>query len=83
MLCSRFRGEDLVKDGPAPSASPLTDCISMGIEFERWKRRRIEVNFDAGDFSGDGRVLPVRKPEPRSGLLDTVARVLADARDLE
>lgn len=61
----------------------MSDCTSKQIEFEPFKRRRVEVNFDGGDVSSDGGVLLLRKVEHRVGLLDAVARVLADPRDLE
>jgi hypothetical protein len=61
----------------------MTDCTGKQIEFEPFKRRRIEVNFDGGDVSSDGGVLLLRKLERRLGLLDAVARALADPRDPE
>jgi hypothetical protein len=61
----------------------MSDCTSKQIEFEPFKRRRVEVNFDGGDVSSDGGVLLLRKLERRLGLLDAVARVLADPRDPE
>jgi hypothetical protein len=59
----------------------MADCTSKQIEFEPFKRRRVEVNFDGGDVSSDGGVLLLRKVERRVGLLDAVAGVLADPRD--
>lgn len=61
----------------------MSDCTSKQIEFEPFKRRRVEVNFDGGDVSSDGGVLLLRKLERRLGLLDAVARALADPRDPE
>jgi hypothetical protein len=61
----------------------MPDCTSKQIEFEPFKRRRVEVNFDGGDVSSDGGVLLLRKLERRLGLLDAVARALADPRDPE
>lgn len=61
----------------------MPDCTSKRIEFEPFKRRRIEANFDGGDVSSDGGVLLLRKLERRLGLLDAVARALADPRDPE
>lgn len=61
----------------------MPDCTSKQIEFEPFKRRRVEVNFDGGDVSSDGGVLLLRKVERRVGLLDAVARALADPRDPE
>jgi hypothetical protein len=61
----------------------MPDCTSKRIEFESFKRRRVEVNFDGGDVSSDGGVLLLRKLERRVGLLEAVARVLADPRDPE
>jgi DDE family transposase len=59
----------------------MTNCTSKQIEFEPFKRRRIEVNFDGGDVSSDGGVLLIRKLERRLGLLDAAARALSDPRD--
>lgn len=59
----------------------MSDCTSKQIEFEPFKRRRVEVNFDGGDVSSDGGLPLLRKLERRLGLLDAVARVLADPRD--
>jgi len=56
-------------------------CTSKQIEFEPFKRRRVEANFDGGDVSSDGGLLLLRKLERRLGLIDAVARALADARD--
>lgn len=61
----------------------MPDCTSKQVEFESFKRRRVEVNFDGGDVSSDGGVLLLRKLERRLGLLDRVAQVLADPRDPE
>lgn len=61
----------------------MPDCTSKQMEFEPFKRRRVEVNFDGGDVSSDGGVLLLRKLERRLGLLDRVAQVLADPRDPE
>lgn len=61
----------------------MPDCTSQQIEFEGFGRRRVEVNFDGGDVSSDGGVLLLRKLERRLGLLDAVARALADPRDPE
>jgi hypothetical protein len=59
----------------------MPDCTSQQIEFEGFGRRRVEANFDGGDVSSDGGVLLVRKLERRLGLLEAVARALADPRD--
>lgn len=59
----------------------MPDCTSQQIEFEPFGGRRIEANFDGGDVSRDGGVLLVRKLERRLGLLNAVARALADPRD--
>ena len=61
----------------------MTDCTSKQIEFEPFKRRRVQVNFDGGDVSSDGGLLLLRKLERRVGLLDRVAQALADPRDPE
>jgi hypothetical protein len=61
----------------------MPDCTSKQIEFEPFKRRRVEANFDGGEVSSDGGVLLLRKLERRLGLIDAVARALADARDPE
>lgn len=61
----------------------MTDCTEKQIEFEPVKRRRVDVNFDGGDVSSDGGLLLLRKLERRLGLLDAVARALADPRDPE
>lgn len=61
----------------------MPDCTSKQIEFEPFKRRRVEVNFDGGDVSSDGGVLLLRKLERRLGLLEAVARALVDPRDPE
>jgi hypothetical protein len=61
----------------------MPDCTSQQIEFEGFGRRRVEANFDGGDVSSDGGVLLLRKLEHRLGLLDAVARALADPRDPE
>ncbi|MGH8760826.1 MAG: IS1380 family transposase [Burkholderiales bacterium] len=61
----------------------MSDCTSKQIEFESFGRRRVEVNFDGGEVSSDGGLPLLRKLERRLGLLDAVARVLADPRDPE
>ena len=61
----------------------MTDCTSKQIEFEPFKRRRVEANFDGGDVSSDGGLLLLRKLERRLGLIDAVTRALADPRDPE
>ena len=61
----------------------MSDCTSKQLEFEPFKRRRVEANFDGGDVSSDGGLLLLRKLERRLGLIDAVARALADPRDPE
>jgi hypothetical protein len=61
----------------------MRDCTSKQLEFESFGRRRVEANFEGGDVSSDGGLLLLRKLERRLGLLDAVARVLADPRDPE
>jgi len=61
----------------------MPNCTSKQIEFEGFGRRRVEVNFDGGDVSSDGGLPLLRKLERRLGLLDAVAKVLADPRDPE
>jgi len=61
----------------------MPDCTSKQFEFEPMGRRRVEVNFDGGDVSSDGGLPLLRKLERRLGLLDAVARALADPRDPE
>ena len=61
----------------------MANCTAKRIEFEPFRRRRVEVKFDGGDVSSDGGVLLLRKVEHRLGLLDAVAKVLADPRDPE
>lgn len=59
----------------------MPDCTSSQIEFEGFGRRRIEVSFDGGEVSSDGGLLLLRKLERRLGLIEAVAKVLADPRD--
>jgi hypothetical protein len=61
----------------------MPDCTSKQLEFEPFKRRRVEANFDGGEVSSDGGLLLLRKLERRVGLIDAVARGLADPRDPE
>lgn len=61
----------------------MSDCTSKQLEFEPFKRRRVQAKFDGGEISSDGGLLLIRKLERRLGLIDAVARVLADARDPE
>jgi hypothetical protein len=61
----------------------MPDCTGKQIEFEPFKRRRVEANFDGGDVSSDGGVLLLRRLDRRLGLIDAVARALADPRDPE
>ena len=61
----------------------MPDCTSKQLEFEGFGRRRIEASFSGGDVSSDGGLLLLRKLERRLGLIDAVARVLADPRDPE
>lgn len=59
----------------------MADCTLKQLEFEPFKRRRVQARFDGGEVSSDGGLLLVRKLERRLGLIDAVARVLADPRD--
>jgi hypothetical protein len=59
----------------------MPDCTSKQIEFEGFGRRRVEADFEGGDVSSDGGLLLLRKLERRLGLIDAVARALADPRD--
>jgi hypothetical protein len=61
----------------------MPDCTSKQLEFESFGRRRVEVGFDGGEVSSDGGLLLLRKLERRLGLIDAVARGLADPRDPE
>ncbi len=61
----------------------MPNCTSKQIEFEGFGRRRVEVNFDGGEVSSDGGLPLLRKLERRVGLLDAVAKALADPRDPE
>jgi Transposase DDE domain group 1 len=61
----------------------MPDCTSKQIEFEPFRRRRVEANFDGGEVSSDGGLLLLRKLERRLGLIDAVARALTDPRDPE
>ncbi len=61
----------------------MPDCTSKQIDFEPFGRRRVEVNFDGGAVSSDGGLPLLRKLERRLGLLEAVARTLADPRDPE
>ncbi len=61
----------------------MPDCTAKQIEFEPFKRRRVEANFGGGDVSSDGGLLLLRKLERRLGLIDAVAGALADPRDPE
>jgi hypothetical protein len=61
----------------------MPDCTSKQLEFESFGRRRVEVGFDGGEVSSDGGLLLLRKLERRLGLIEAVARVLADPRDPE
>jgi hypothetical protein len=59
----------------------MPDCTLKQLEFEPFKRRRVEAKFDGGEVSSDGGVLLIRKLERRLGLIEAVARALADPRD--
>jgi len=61
----------------------MADCTSRQLEFEPFKGRRVQAKFDGGEVSSDGGLLLVRKLERRVGLIDAVARALADPRDPE
>lgn len=61
----------------------MPDCTSKQIEFERFGRRRVEVNFEGGAVSSDGGLPLLRKLDRRLGLLEAVAQKLADPRDPE
>ena len=61
----------------------MADCTSKQLEFEPFRRRRVQAKFDGGEVSSDGGLLLVGKLERRVGLIDAVARVLADPRDPE
>jgi hypothetical protein len=59
----------------------MTDCTVEKVAFAPLKRRAVEAAFEGGEVSSDGGVLLLRKLERRLGLLEAVARVLADPRD--
>ncbi len=61
----------------------MSDCTSKQIEFEPFRRRRVQASFDGGEVSSDGGLLLIRKLERRVGLIEAVARALADPRDPE
>jgi hypothetical protein len=61
----------------------MPDCTGKQIEFEPFKRRRVEANFDGGEVSSDGGLLLLRRLERHLGLIEAVARALADPRDPE
>lgn len=61
----------------------MPDCTSQQLEFEGFKRRKVEVNFQGGEVSSDGGLPLIRKLDRRLGLIDSVAGALSDPRDPE
>ena len=59
----------------------MPNCTASSGLFSKFKRRKIEVNFDGGDVSSDGGLLLLREVERRLGLLKQVARILPDPRN--
>jgi len=59
----------------------VTDCTQVELEFPPVKRRALQVNFDGGAVSSDGGVVLLREIDRRLGLLNRVAKVVADPRD--
>ena len=61
----------------------MPNCTALTDLFPGISRRRIELNFDGGDITGDAGLLLLRQVDRKLGLLGNIAPLLPDDRDPE
>lgn len=61
----------------------MPNCTAPTDLFSSISRRKIELNFDGGDITGDAGLLLLRQVDRKLGLLSTIAPLLPDGRDPE
>ncbi|MBY0578259.1 MAG: transposase, partial [Burkholderiales bacterium] len=65
------------------SVPPMPNYTAPKNVFPGFSRRKIEVNFDGGDITGDAGLLLLRQVDNHLGLLSRIAPLLPDDRDPE
>ncbi|MBY0577875.1 MAG: transposase, partial [Burkholderiales bacterium] len=65
------------------SVPPMPNCTALTDLFPGFSRRKIELNFDGGDITGDAGLLLLRQVDSHLGLLSRIAPLLPDDRDPE
>lgn len=61
----------------------MTKCASKMLELPNCLRRKVEVNFQAGDVSSDGGALLLRQIDKQIGLTQALSDVIPDPRNQE
>lgn len=61
----------------------MPNCTAATDLFPGISRRRIELNFNGGDITGDAGLLLLRQADRKLGLLERIAPLLPDDRDPE
>ncbi len=61
----------------------MPNCTAPKNVFPGFSRRKIELNFDGGDITGDAGLLLLRQVDNHLGLLSRIAPLLPDDRDPE
>ncbi|MFT0532961.1 hypothetical protein ACMHYJ_09010 [Castellaniella hirudinis] len=58
--------------------SPIPNRTTEQLDFGRLGRRHLEANFEGGDLSSDGGLMPLRQIDARTGLSRMAARALTE-----
>ena len=58
----------------------MTECNQSDIKFPPLKRRKVQANFQGGEFTTNGGALLLRQADRDTGLTESIAAVLADKR---
>lgn len=58
----------------------MTECNQSELEFPALKARKIQANFHGGEVTSNGGVLLLRQADRYTGLMEAIAKVVADNR---